>query len=116
MNKARILAQLVQLLAGKVPSRPDWDGLMYAAGEELIVTQLMSRLEPVRAALPMEVRTYLSETRKRSAARNERLRETFSHTLAALNAAGIEPVLLKGAALWATEAGPQDRLIRDIDI
>lgn len=110
------LSQLTQLLRGEIPARPDWDRLMHLAGSELVVPQLLGRLEAVRERLPEEVLSYLAETRRRSILRNARLRETLSDALRALNAIGLEPVLLKGAALWATEAGPGERLIRDIDL
>jgi len=89
---------------------------MELASEELIVPQLLGRLGSVSGDLPADVLSYLRETQRRSNLRNERLFATLSDALQALNAADIEPVLLKGAALWATVQGPGERLIRDLDI
>lgn len=116
MRQRRRLFQLAQLLSGRVPARPDWDELMLLAGEQLIVPQLLSRLGAASEDLPDEVHAYLHETRRRSLQRNQALYVTLSDAVRTLNEAGIEPVLLKGAAFWATPAGPADRLISDLDL
>jgi hypothetical protein len=113
---ARLLTQLAQLLAGEIPARPDWDGLMQLVSDELIVPQMLARVGDAAQRLPADVYAYLAETQRRSILRNERLFSTLEDVLRALNAAGVEPLLLKGAAQWAAPPGPGDRLIRDLDL
>jgi hypothetical protein len=113
---AKLLTQLAQLLAGEIPARPDWDGLMQLVSDELIVPQMLARVGGAAQLLPADVYAYLAETQRRSILRNERLFSTLEDVLRVLNAAGVEPLLLKGAAQWAAPSGPGDRLIRDLDL
>jgi hypothetical protein len=113
---AKLLTQLAQLLAGEIPARPDWDGLMQIVSDELIVPQMLARLGGAAQLLPADVYAYLAETQRRSILRNERLFSTLEDVLRVLNAADVEPLLLKGVALWAAPPGPGDRLIRDLDL
>jgi hypothetical protein len=68
--------------------------------------------------LPDDLRLFLGDVRRRNTERNRRLMDQLIAALRALNAAGIEPVLLKGAALWATAGwdAPFDRMLADIDL
>jgi hypothetical protein len=65
-----------------------------------------------------EVRTFLAEVWVRNRERNRRLFRQLRTTVGLLNAAGIEPVLLKGAAYWALAGRPaeHDRILTDLDI
>ena len=60
----------------------------------------------------------MAEVAARSEARNQLLRRTAAEAVAALNAAGIEPVLLKGMALWASQpaSAPFARMMSDVDL
>jgi hypothetical protein len=124
MKTERALTQLAAILSGRVPEAPNWEAILALAGEQLVVTQLYERLKRDgvrREKVPREVWSYLAEARKRTLERNLRLYVTLGDALRALNAAGIEPVLLKGCALWAQtsreEITPQsDRLVSDLDL
>ena len=91
----------------------DWDQTIAVAAREEIIPALHNRLSG-----PPEVSDFLEAIRELNGDRNRQLlRET--ETLAAiLNQAGIEPVLLKGAAYLTTEvyADPASRLLQDIDL
>jgi hypothetical protein len=118
MNRRRALSQLARALAGEAPSVAAWSDVLALAGAQLLVPQLPARLECVRRHVPDDVWTFLEETRRRTRARNARLYDTLGDALTVLNAAGIEPILLKGCALWAEAPGPlaSDRLISDLDL
>lgn len=122
MRRSRALSQLCALLSGRTVRTPDWEAILALAGEQLIVPQLHDRLRACGQNAPADVWSYLREARERTIARNERLFATLRDALATLNAAGVEPVLLKGGALWAAAPGaalapPQsDRLVADLDL
>jgi hypothetical protein len=117
MRRRRALAQLAQLLTGRSPKNPDWRAILALAGEQLLTPQLYNRLDALRSGVPADVLSYVGEAHRRTRARNVRLSQTLADALTALNAAGVEPVLLKGCALWARTPPPAcDRLISDLDL
>jgi Uncharacterised nucleotidyltransferase len=121
MARTRALMQLSEMLRGRVPAHVDWPAVLSLAGEEFVLPELHARLcrqSPDEGA-PLDVRRFLAETHRRNSARNARLSATLQDALFALNAVAIEPVLLKGCALWATaDAAPaqSNRMVSDLDL
>ena len=70
------------------------------------------------ADVPVEVRKYLSFLHRQNHERNRRLRAQLIEATRALNAAGIEPILLKGAIhlFTTTEEDLGARMISDLDL
>lgn len=93
--------------------------MLELANRSLATAQLYAALAASNSigSLPEEVRVFLLEVRSRNRERNRRLVMQLKDALRALNAAGIEPVLLKGIALWASEPTDAfDRILADIDL
>lgn len=118
MPKARVLDQLAACLKGEPPGDCDWMGVIALANQGLMTPQLAAALESREDRLPLDVAPFLVEVRRRSRERNRRLKAQLEEAVAALNAAGIEPVLLKGAALLARHEADDmpDRLLSDLDL
>jgi hypothetical protein len=102
----------------------DWAGLLALANEHLVTPALYVALRnAVRLGdLPEEVREYLGFLYAENRTRNETLRAQAVELARALNQAGIEPMLLKGAqalfpghAASAWAADPGFRMMRDLD-
>lgn len=111
------LGQLCACLAGRPPEDVDWVAVIKLANTALITPQLAAALHQA-PDLPDDVRAFLADVRGRNTERNRRLLAQLTEMVGALNRAGIEPTLLKGAALWADGAGltPHDRLLTDLDL
>jgi hypothetical protein len=124
VNRRRALAQLSCCLSGQIPQGADWQSIVSLANEQLITPDLHSRLgngSELSERIPGEVRTFLADVDRRSRVRNDSLSKTLHDALSALNAAGIEPVLLKGCALWGgagtSRARPRrSRILCDLDL
>lgn len=102
-------------------ARPlDWVGLYRLASAQLVAPHLYARLA-ARGCLdrvPGEVREALAGLHWLNAQRNERLRAVLRDTVRLLNAAGIEPLLLKGAIALLPDQYPQAgaRMLSDLDL
>jgi hypothetical protein len=120
MSRLGSLAQLTACLRGEMPVAPDWPAIVALANRALVTPQLYGAIVQAGATqrLPEDVRTFLCEVFKRNRERNRRLSAQLTDALRALNDAGIEPILLKGAAVWATSGrGLEfDRILTDLDI
>ncbi|RAK56550.1 hypothetical protein DJ018_00775 [Phenylobacterium deserti] len=105
-------------MAGRPPHNCDWTAVMSLANRSLITPQLAIALAPVRQLVPAEVGGFLDEVLGRNRERNRRLWRQLNDGVAALNGAGIMPVLLKGAARWAglPRDATFDRLLSDVDV
>lgn len=115
MNRGRALAQLSAILAGRTARESDWTEILTLACEELVAPELCARLQ--HDLLPEHVLAFLADVRARNRERNRRLLSMLSEAVAALNAADVEPVLLKGAALHAQVGDcAADRMMADIDL
>jgi hypothetical protein len=68
--------------------------------------------------VPEDVRLYIQEIFKRNVSRNDRLAAQLAEMVAAINDRGVTPVLLKGAAMFATAPQPRwgSKLMSDLDI
>lgn len=97
-----------------------WQGVVELASRELVTPTLHQTLRDkgLLAAVPAEVRDYLEAVHGLNSERNRRIADQMVEITAALNRAGVEPVLLKGAAhLFADLHGdPAARMIGDIDL
>lgn len=120
MTKLSQLDGLGRLLAGELPRGADWMGLLALANQSLVTPQVHVALRRTGAdrRLPPDARAFLAEVWRRNHARNGRLFRQLEDAVKALNAAGIEPLLLKGAAYWASAgASPDhDRILNDLDL
>jgi hypothetical protein len=106
-------------LQGHVPPQADWMGILDLANRSLVTARLCAALmrSGDQPSVPEDVQVFLNEVRTRNRERNRRLILQLSDALRALNRSGIEPVLLKGIALWATQREAAfDRILADIDL
>ena len=92
--------------------------LLGLANETLTTPALMEFVTRFKGEIPEDVCLYIREMFERNVARNDRLAAQLSETVAAMNDRGVTPVLLKGAAMFATAARPHwgSRLMSDLDI
>jgi len=124
VNRRRTLAQLSRCLSGQIPEGADWQSIVSLANEQLITPDLHLRLSngsELSERIPNQVRMFLADVDRRNRARNDSLSRTLHDALGALNAAGIEPVLLKGCTMWGgigdARGGPQrSRILTDLDL
>lgn len=122
LRLARLLAAGTAAEPGPAPPLPPeaLPGLLAAADRHLAVPTLagsLRRLE-LTAGLPMELAELLETLREANAARERALRKTLVTVAAALNAARIEPVLLKGANRLLDGLYPEPglRFMGDLDL
>src|SRR6188768_1934314 len=116
MNRQTALTQLSSCLQGQVPPNADWMAMLDLANRSLATAQLGAAVMSTSATdqVPEDVRVFLLDVQSRNRERNRRLVEQLKDSLRALNAAGIVPVLLKGAALWASRPDEAfDRILAD---
>lgn len=103
-----------------LPAEADWDRLLWLANERFLAGALWTALERrgLAGAVPAATRDYLARLCDANAARNEGLRREIERCLPALNAAGIEPVLLKGGAFLfgVVPDAARDRMMMDVDV
>lgn len=106
-------------------SNPErWGAVIEAARDRLLLSALAHQLDrrglvpPAGAANrpgSLSVPDFFAETAASYGARRDRMAEGLFIVVGALNDAGIEPILLKGAvSLWT--GAPQWRFLRDLDI
>lgn len=120
--------RLLGLCLAHGPGRPaplpgrdvDWVGLAAVANAFLMAPALWRALEQqgLLSQVPDDFRDYLAAIYDANATRTEAMRAQLRRVLAALNACGIAPLLLKGAArLFETspEAGCA-RMMADLDL
>jgi len=118
MDRSLALDQLAACLKGEPPAGCDWAGVVALANQSLTTPQLTAALESLEDRLPLDLAPFLAEVRRRNRERNRRLAAQLQDAVAGLNRAGVEPVLLKGAALLAGRGGVEmpDRLLSDLDL
>jgi len=77
---------------------PDWVGIYRLAAAHLVAPSLYTALAARQRleVVPEPVRIALAELHRLNAERNARLRAVLRDTVRLLNAAGFEPLLLKG--------------------
>jgi hypothetical protein len=88
------------------------------ANRTLTTPSLIEFVSRFEQRVPTEVSSYVRTIYERNQTRNDRLAAQLAETVAAINACGTTPVLLKGAAMLATAS--RDRwglkLMSDLDI
>ena len=96
----------------------DWMSLLGLANQTLTTPSLMEFVSRFEQQIPEDVCLYVREMYQRNLTRNDRLAAQLAETVTAINARGITPVLLKGAAMLATAPHSRwgSRLITDLDI
>jgi hypothetical protein len=106
-------------LLGGVHQSPDdvrWESMIEVASVHLVTPALAWCLRD--DAMPADVRDYFASVLALNGQRNERMLAGLARMAQALNAIGIEPLLLKGCALIVEElyADPALRLQGDADV
>jgi hypothetical protein len=114
------LHALAAALRGEAPAEQQWLDVLWLANTGLVTPRLRAALARSGGLdqTPAEVRGFLDEVETRNFERNRRLFAQLNDAVAALNAAGIEPTVLKGAAIWSTLGRPAafDRMLNDLDL
>ena len=97
-----------------------WESVIELASRHLVTPALYQAFaaKGLLPGLPVDVRSYLEAVHELNGERNRRIAGQLQELLAALNATGIEPVLLKGVAYLAADLyrDPAARVIGDIDL
>lgn len=98
----------------------DWEGVIALANKTLVTPTLAERIAaaPGSFAVPGDVRTFLAAIHARNRERNRRLFAQLSQAVGCLNSVGVEPILIKGAAML-TDAGEDafgGRILSDLDL
>jgi len=90
----------------------DWDATVDIAAREEVLSNLHAKF-----SCPPEISDFLAGIHQLNAERNRQLLDEVESLAVLLNQAGIEPVLLKGAAYLVTGvySDPADRMLQDID-
>ncbi|MCZ6605351.1 MAG: nucleotidyltransferase family protein, partial [Alphaproteobacteria bacterium] len=100
------------------PNEVDWTQLVHVANQHLVAPILHDAVTRagIRERLPEDKRHYLAALHAANGERNQEIHRQISAFLPALNAAGIEPILLKGTAFIIADPsyGPL-RMMADID-
>jgi hypothetical protein len=98
----------------------DWESIVQIANEQLVSPALWISLmhKGLHEDLPDELKYYLSGLNNLNLQRNGRIKQQAEEIIMNLNRIGIEPILLKGAALLFTNvfSDPGVRILADLDI
>jgi hypothetical protein len=121
VRRAGHAVRLVTAATQGVPPPPgDWPIVLDIANRGWLVPAIHVALDGAGRLdeVPADVREYLIFLHNQNFERNRRLRAQLIEATSALNAAGIEPILLKGAIhlFCATEEKLGARMISDLDI
>jgi hypothetical protein len=117
MHRWRTLGQLSAALRSAPERNSGWTDILTLANQSLVTPQLARALETCRDVVPDEIQAFLDEVLRRNRERNHRLWSQLNEATAALNAHGVEPGVLKGAAGWiAAPDAAFDRLMSDLDL
>ncbi len=97
-----------------------WHRIYAVAAAQWVAPTLYAVLAPTPrwASVPEEVQQALAELHQLNAARNAHLRQVLRQTIQQLNAAGMEPLLLKGALALLPGQYPHAaaRMLGDLDL
>src|SRR5260370_24038526 len=117
-NQSASIVHLCQCFRGSSPKSIDWMSLIGLANRTLTTPTLMNFVKLFPERVPPDAHRYITEIFERNLLRNDRLTTQLAQAVAALNKKGVTPVLLKGAAMLATNGRfcSATRLISDLDI
>lgn len=113
------LRSLASCLVGRFPDDVDWDCVIALANQTMTITSLAAAVHSAEpTGVPDEVRDYLDVIYTSNAKRNAMLHSQLEEAVACLNEAGIEPVIMKGAAVLLSQATPNfgGRILIDLDL
>jgi len=118
MSGGHALEDLIACLSGDPRTPRDWRALVALASETLTIGSLADAvlLQPAVGEIPIHIKELLADVRDRARRRNERLKEQLFELLPALNAAGVEPILMRGVARLVSSSDEKSRLLADIDL
>jgi hypothetical protein len=126
MNTSAALHRLAVIFSGRAEasflkgwSEEDWISLIDLANHHRLVPAVYGALEDqgLGEAMPGDVRSYFTLIANLNDERNAALGLEIQEAMEALNRAGIEPMLLKGAAALMDASGlAEGRMIGDIDL
>ncbi|MEF8698648.1 MAG: nucleotidyltransferase family protein [Candidatus Accumulibacter sp. UW20] len=109
------------LTAADLPASPaEWEKVLRLSSAHLVTPQLRWALweQGLFSALPIDVTEYLEAVYTLNLEKNNRCEDQLAHLIEALNCIGVQPVLLKGAAVLVSRLYPSsgERMITDLDI
>lgn len=120
MSGLRPFDALVTVLQGRVPDGMPWPEVIALANHTLLTPRVYAALSAKNTLdrVPSDVRNYLAFLHSQNVARNERLGAQLVEAVVALNAAGLVPILLKGARplFLSGDGPPPDRMTSDLDV
>ena len=106
------------LESGEHDSGELWEGLVRVASREFLLPALHQRLNENGVRVPAEISDFLALVEELNAERNARILEEAWEIARLLNAVGIEPLALKGAAILLAGVYPRPgcRYLCDLDL
>ncbi|MBX7496305.1 nucleotidyltransferase family protein [Qipengyuania sp. 6B39] len=109
-------AAICEALRGAPPRGADWDSLLALANRTLTTPALAAALAG-RGDIPRDVTAFLATIAERARQRHAMMHGQLGVAVAALAAAGVTPILIKGAAFMADGSRqPGDRICADLDL
>src|SRR6516165_8516925 len=96
------LVNLCKCLRGLPPVDVDWMSVIGLANQTLTTPALIDLVDQHASVMPDDVCAYIRDIYRRNSIRNDRLAIQLEEAVAVMNARGVTPVLIKGAATLAT--------------
>jgi hypothetical protein len=120
MRRREVLYALAGGLQGKIPVSADWIEIIHLANESMTTAGLAHALcrPAIANDLPADVREFLETILERNTTRNKMLASQLIESVQALQSVGVDPVLMKGAALLVQQLpdAAGQRMTSDIDL